>query len=233
MARTKMTRHELKEQDEITTSIKTFTDMVYERKKEIITSVSILVVVILAVVGWRFYASNRDANAQTMLSQAVNAYNDPNIKDEKERMTRVYAEAQKTHDAYPSLSAGHIALYYMGLSQEALGDTAKATEDLQQVIKTADPDVAGIAKFALAGIYKTHGDTQKAVELYKQLYDKGGYSKSAAVFQLAQISDDAGKTDEAKTYYQKLDSEFPDSPFRSAADQALKRLGVPVATETR
>ena len=65
--------------------------------------------------------------------------------------------------------------------------------------------------------------------LYKQLYDNGGYSKSAAVFELAKISDAAGKTDEAKTYYQKIVSEFPESPFRTEADQALKRLGAPAA----
>ena len=229
MARSKMSRHELKEQDEITTSIQTFSEVVYSRKKEIITGVSILALLILAVVGWRAYASNRDANAQTMLSQAITAYNNPTIKDEKERYTQVLAEAQKTHDAYPSLAAGQIALYYMALSQDALGDTAKATDNLQQVIKNADADVAGVAKFALAGVYKKHGDTQKAVDLYKQIYDKGGYSKSAAVYELAKINDEAGKTDEAKTYYQKLVSEFPDSPFRSAADQALKRLGAPAA----
>jgi predicted negative regulator of RcsB-dependent stress response len=224
-----MSRHELKEQDEITTSIQTFSEAVYSRKKEIITGVSILAVVIFAVIGWRAYASNRDANAQTMLSQAINAYNNPTIKDEKERYTQVLAEAQKTHDAYPSLAAGQIALYYMALSQDALGDTTKATDNLQQVIKNADAEVAGVAKFALAGIYKKHGDTQKAVDLYKQIYDKGGYSKSAAIYELAKINDEAGKTEEAKTYYQKLVSEFPDSPFRGLADQALKRLGAPAA----
>lgn len=229
MVRTRMSRHELKEQDEITTSIRTFTEVVYSRKKEIITGVSILAAVILAVVGWRLYASSRDANAQTMLSQAINAYNDPNIKDEKVRFTQVQAAAQKTYDAYPSLNAGQIALYYVAVSQDQLGDTAKATDNLQKVIKDADPDVAGVAKFALAGVYKKHGDSQKAVDLFKQIYDKGGYSKSAAVYELAKISDEAGKTDEAKTYYQKLVSEFPDSPFRTAADQALKRMGVPAA----
>src|SRR5579871_5602251 len=114
-----MSRHELKEQDEITTSIQSFSEVVYSRKKEIITGVCILAAVILAVIGWRAYASNRDTNAQTMLSQAINVYNDPNIKDEKERYTRVLAEAQKTHDAYPSLPAGQIALYYVALSQDA------------------------------------------------------------------------------------------------------------------
>lgn len=229
MARSKMSRHELKEQDEITTSLQTFTEVLYAKKKEIVTGISILAAVILAILGWRLYASNRDANAQTMLSQAINAYSDPTIKSDKDRFTKVLAEAQKTHDAYPSLTAGHIALYYMALSQDALGDTAKATDNLQQVINSGDADVVGVGKFALAGIYKKHGDIQKAADLYKQIYEKGGYSKSAAVYELAKLNDAANKPDEAKTYYQKIVSEFPDCPFRVEADQALKRLGVPAA----
>ena len=230
MARTRMSRHELKEQDEITTSIQTFTEVVYSRKKEIINGVSILAVAILAVVAGAFTLPVEMRNAQTMLSQAINAYNDPSIKDEKERFTQVQAAAQKTYDAYPSINAGQIALYYVALSQDELGNTAKATDNLQLVIKNADPDVAGVAKFALAGVYKKHGDSQKAIDLYKQIYDKGGYSKSAAVYELAKINRRRpAKPTKRKTYYQKLVSEFPDSPFRSAADQALKRMGVPAA----
>src|SRR5256885_641824 len=133
-----MSRHELKEQDEITTSIQTFTGVLYARKKEILTGVSIAAALILAIIGWRFYSSTRNANAQMMLSQAISAYNDPTVKSDKDRFTRVLAEAQKAHDAYPSLTAGQIALYYMGLSQEALGDTAKATQTLQRVISGSD-----------------------------------------------------------------------------------------------
>ena len=227
MARTKMTRHELKEQDEITTSIQKFTEVAYSRKKEIIAAASVLLVVILAVLGWRLYAANRDANAQSQLAHAINAFNDPNLKTDKERYEKTLAEAQKTHDAYPSHTAGAIALYYMGLSNDGLGNTPKATENLQQAIQSGDAQVAGVAKFALAGLYKKHGDNQKAIDLYKQIYETGGYSKSAAVIELAKLSEATNKMDDAKTYYQKIIAEFPESPFRQEADQALKRLGVP------
>ena len=32
--------------------------------------------------------------------------------------------------------------------------------------------------------------------------------------------------DQAKDYYQKVVTEYPDSPFRTNADDALKRMGV-------
>ena len=61
----------------------------------------------------------------------------------KERFEKALAEAQKTHDAYRSTPAGAIAQYYVALSQEGLGDTAKAIENLQQVVQKSDADIAG------------------------------------------------------------------------------------------
>src|SRR4051812_25595697 len=136
-----------------------------------------LLVIIIAAFGWSIYSSNRNEASQTQLSQAINAYNDPNIKDDKVRFQKTLTEAQKTYATYGSLPAGKIAQYYLALSQEGLGDTAKATANLQQVVQSGDPNIAGVAKFALAGLYKTHGDVQKASDLYKQIYDTGGYSK--------------------------------------------------------
>src|SRR5262245_47308814 len=116
-----MTRHQLKEQDEITTSLQTFTEYLVARKKEVTTGLVVLAVLVVAVFGWRFYTARRNSNAQAQLSQAIGIYNDTaNIKSEKERYEKTIVEAQKTHDQYPSLPAGSIALYYVGLSQEGL-----------------------------------------------------------------------------------------------------------------
>ena len=224
-----MTRHELKETDEITSKIKSLTAAVYARKTEVITGAAVLLVIVLGIIGWNLYSANRNANAQSQLAQAIHIFNDPAIKSDKERFERTLAEAQKTRDAYGSLQAGTIALYYIAVCQDGLGDTAKATESFQQVIASGDASIAGVAKFALAGTYRKHGDAQKATDIYKQLYETGGYSKSAAVLELAKLSESSNKMDEAKTYYQKIVSEFPDSPFRQEADVALKRLGVPAA----
>jgi TolA-binding protein len=222
-----MTRHQLKEQDEITTSIQSFTEIVVARKKEVTIGVAALAVVLIVIFGWRYYSSTRTANAETQLSQAINIYNDTaNIKSDKERYEKTIVEAQKTYDQYGSLTAGIIALYYKALSEEGLGDTAKATQTLQEVAQRGDASVKGVAQFALGSIYKKHGDSQKAIELYKQLYDSGAYSKAAAAYELATTYEDSKQVDQAKNFYQKVVSEFPDSPFRQNADEALKRLGV-------
>ena len=230
MPRTKMTRHQLKERDEITTSLERFTELVVARKKEVMTGLIVLAVLILAIFGWRFYSSRRNAAVQAQLSQAISAFNDTvNLKSDKERYEKTIAEAQKTHDQYPSSTAGQIALYYMALSQEGLGDTAKATQSLQEVAQRGDASVKATAQFALGAIYKKHGETQKAIDVYKQVYDSGGYSKAAVAYELAQLYEANNQMDQAKEYYQKLVSEFPESPFRQNADEALRRMGVVAA----
>lgn len=224
MARTKMTRHELKEQDEITTSLQKITEFAYTRKKELIIGGSVVLMAVLAVVSWSLYVSNRNTKAQMQLSQAIRIFDDM-TKPDKERYEKTIAEAQKTLDSYGSLPVGAIAQYYIAMSQEGLGDTTKAVQNLQGTIDRGDATIKGVAQFALAGIHKKHGETQKAVEVYKQLYESGNYSKAAAAYELATLYEATDQPNQAKDYYQKVVSEFPESPFRQSADDALKRLG--------
>jgi len=119
-----MTRHQLKEQDEITTYLEKGTDFVLAKKREVTIGIAAFAAVLIIVFGALYYRSSRNAAAEAQLSQAINTYNDTvNIKAEKERYEKTLAEAQKTYDGYSSTTAGKIALYYVGISQEGLGDT--------------------------------------------------------------------------------------------------------------
>jgi TolA-binding protein len=224
--RTKMTRHQLKEQDEITTSLQTVTELIVAKKREVIIGVSVVAALVIIFVGWSLYSSSRNSKAQVELSQAINFYSDPTIKSDKERYQKTLAAAQKTVDDYGSTTLGKIAQYYVAMSQEGLGDTAKAEQNLQEVVQRGDASIKGVAQFALAQTYKKHGDTQKAIDTYKPLFDSGGYSKSAVAYELATLYEANKQTDQAKEFYQKVVTDFPDSPFRQNADEALKRLGV-------
>src|SRR5262249_59247395 len=109
-----MTRHQLKERDEITTSLETFTELVIARKKELTIGLTVVAALAIGIFGWRFFSVRRNAAAQVQLSQAISTYNDTaSIKSDKERYEKTIAEAQKTHDQYRSMSAGSIALYYV------------------------------------------------------------------------------------------------------------------------
>jgi predicted negative regulator of RcsB-dependent stress response len=223
-----MTRHQLKEQDEITTSLGKFVEFSVARKKELMIGAVALVVLVVALFGWSFYRSRRNNAAQIQLARVVSAYEDTS-KPEKERFEATITEAQKTVDAYGSLPAGAIANYYIGLSQEGLGDSTKAGQSLQAAIDRGDATIKATAQFALAGINKKHGQGPQAIEIYKQLYDSGNYSKAAVAFELAELYESTDQPNQARDYYQKIVTDFPDSPFRPLADEALNRMGVTVA----
>jgi predicted negative regulator of RcsB-dependent stress response len=228
VARTKMTRHELKEQDEITSSLEKFVELAYARKQELIYGGSAVVLVALLIFGWTYYRNSRNNNSQLQLAQVIHAYDDTS-KPDKERFEGTITEAQKTVDSYGSLPAGAIAQYYIGLSQAGLGDTTKAAESLQAATDRGDTTIKGAAQFALAGIYKKNGQGPKAIEIYKQLYDNGNYSKAAVAYELGMLFESTNQPNQARDYYQKIVTDFPDSPFRQMADDALKRMGVAVA----
>jgi predicted negative regulator of RcsB-dependent stress response len=114
-----MTRHQLKEQDEITSHIQKYTEFVVARRNEFTIGATALAVVLIVIFGWRYYSATRTASAETQLSQAIDIFNDTaNIKSDKERYEKTIVEAQKTYDQYGSLQAGIIALYYTALSEE-------------------------------------------------------------------------------------------------------------------
>src|SRR5439155_10445821 len=189
------------------------------RKQELIYGGSAVLLIILAIFGWSYYRTSRKNNSQIQLAQVFRAYGDTS-KPDQERLEATITEAQKTVDSYGSLPAGAIAQYYIGLSQDGLGDSAKAAQSLQGAIDRGDTTIKGAAQFALASIYKKHGEGPKAIEVYKQLYDSGNYSKAAVAYELAMLYEVTNQPNQARDYYQKIVTDFADSPFRQMADDA-------------
>jgi predicted negative regulator of RcsB-dependent stress response len=225
VARARMSRSELKAQDEITTTLQSFGEMAMARKKEVLTALIAVAVVLVAVFGYRMYSSRQTAAAQAELGAVIAAYRNPVAS---ERYEKTVTAAQKALADYPSASTAPVAKYYLALAQDGLGDKANSVKNLEEVIGQADADTKSIAQFALAGLYKKHGEPQKQIDVLKQLEQSGGYSKSAVQFELAAAAEAANQKDQAQAYYGKVITETPDSPFRSDAEAALKRMGLPI-----
>ena len=228
MARARLTRSELKAQDEITTTLERLTESAMTRKNEILMVAAIVVVLTAGFFGWRYYSSSRSGAAQKELSNVMLAFQDPSSKDDKERFEKTILAAQKTMADYPSTSAAFIAQYYLALSQDGLGDMPNAVKNLEEVIGRGDIRTKPTAQFALAGIYKRNGELQKSIDVLKQLDASGGFSKAAVAYELGSVAEAADQKDVAQAAYSKIVTETPDSPFRSDAETALKRMGLPV-----
>ena len=229
MARARLTRSELKSQDEISSTIQSFGEQAIARKKELLTYGGIVLAVVLLFYGYRTFAAGRTSEAQKSLGAVIAAFRD-NTKPDNERYEKTVAAAQETMKAYPSSATGAMAQYFLAVSQNGLGDKANAVKNLEEVIGRGDEATKPVAQFALAGIYKASGEYQKAIDILKQLETSGGYSTTAVVFEVGAAAEAAGQTDQAQTYYSKVITETPDSPFRTDAEAALKRMGLPIPT---
>jgi len=224
----RLSRHELKTQDEITSSLQNFSELLESRKKEVLIAIIALAVLVAAVAGWSAYSGKRNAAASTQLASAIAAFEESNTKPDKAGYEKAVAEARKTIETYGSTSAANIAKYYLAMSQDRLGDTASAEKNLQEVIDHGDSSMKGVAQFALAHMEAQHGGTSKAIETLTQLYNSGNYPKSAVAFDLASLYEAGGQQEQAKQYYGKVITESPDSRFRQESESALKRMGAPV-----
>lgn len=227
MARARMTRSELKAQDEITSTLERLTESAIARKKEVFAVVAAIVVLGAILYGWRIHVAGQNASAQQQLRAVMVAFQAQGGTDQ-ERYEKTIVEAQKLVADFPSSDVASVATYYMALSQDGLGDMTNAVKNLEDVIGRGNQDIKPVAQFALAGIYKRNGELQKAIDVLKQLDASGGYTRSAVAFELASLGETTSQKDLAQNYYSKVITEFPDSPFRSDAETALKRMGLPI-----
>ena len=224
MARKKLTRRELVQKDEITSTLEQVTTFAVENRKPLLTIGAVIVVAATVLVGWNIFAANREANAQSALSEVIRLYTDTTLAEGKERFQATLTEAQRVQAEYPNQTAAQIAQYYAALSHKGLGNSSEAVRLLRELIDSGDETIRQVARYALAESYKSNEEFENAITVYRELVDSDGYSKGAVLYELGRLHETISKPDEARDYYQSLVGEYPDSPFRVDADRALKRL---------
>ena len=152
------------------------------KKGSIVAALLAASTIVATPVAWSYYSTQREAAAQARLAQVIHAFNQAvnNKSDGKEGFERIVVEARKIRDEYGSSPAARLAQYYLAVSEESLGHTDRCVQNLEELIREGDPTMKPLAQFALAGLYRNHGDTQKAMEIHKQLEASGAYSGHAS-----------------------------------------------------
>ena len=233
------TRHQLKQDAFATSTAETISWAVEHRS--ILTIAGAVVVVILAAVagGWA-YINHQDQQARQQLSAAIQKFNQPirpagtppspdvaTYASAQERGKATNGEFVRIADQYRHTQSGQLARYFAGITAREMGDNAAATKDLEEVAASRYPEIASLAKFALAGVYHDTGKNSQAVDLYKQLIDHptASVGKSTAQFALASLYQMTGKPDEAKRLYAQMQKENPAGMVAQMAGQRLQEIG--------
>lgn len=146
---------------------------------------------------------------------------------ERERNQAALTKFKVAADQYPSTDSGLFARYRQATTYVALGSLKEAVETYQQVIDGAGNSIYGLmARLGQAQAQARAGQFDPAIATFTTLsQDKEGpLPVDGILMQLGQTYLVAGKTSDAQTTFNRLISEFPDSPFTADARRELDSL---------
>jgi TolA-binding protein len=214
----------------------------YEQRKGQIVPLVIAIVVIAAVaIGYITYRNRVEARAHTMLAQAMvvdearvgppPATGQPStglsFATEREKHQAALTKFKAVADEYPSTDAGLFAKYREATTYMALGVPASAAPLFQQVIDKGGSGIyAEMARLGLAESQAQSGQYEPAINTFKDLAQKkdGQVPVDGVLIRLGRTYLDAGKRAEAEQTFNRIVSEFPESPFSGDARRELDQL---------
>ncbi len=216
-----------------------------QNRRSIIVTTSIMLAAIVLAVLIGVVAHVRSAYASAAFGEAMEIYQapvdlagqppSPGVKSYPTVAARAKEAGAKfgyVADKYGMTEDGRTALYFEGLTQLDLGQTQTAEATLQKVAGSWHKELASLAKFALADLYRQTGRDGKAIELYNELTAKPTDSVPAAnaQMQLADLYTTEGKVDQAHKIYAQVKDKDPKS---AAGTLAAKKLnpGAPAAPQ--
>ena len=233
------TRHQLK-QDAFATSTAETISWAVENRSTLIAAGTVVVVILAILVGGWAYINYRDQQARQQLSLALQKFNQPirpagappqpdfpSYASSEERAKATNPEFVRIAEKYSHTQSAAVARYFAGITARDMGDNSAAEKDFEEVSGTRYPEIASLAKFALAGVYHDTGKNSQAVDVYKQLIAHPTISvgKSTAQFALATLYQAMSKPDEARHLYEQMQKETPGTMVSQMAGQRLQEMG--------
>jgi tetratricopeptide (TPR) repeat protein len=228
MAR-KITRKELKRNDLAETMGRT-ADYVSHHRRGVTEGAVILAGVILLAAGFVAFRSYRENEAGRELSAALAALDTPVAgQPAAANAPRTFATAaERDREADDHLRkaarsgtvAGRAAGVILAVRNPASPD---ATERLARAARSGKAEVAAAAELDQARLLASAGKTQEAIDRLKRAIESSDTAapKDAMMFTLAEIYEKSGAAADARATYQRLVSDYPNSPYRADARQKL------------
>jgi predicted negative regulator of RcsB-dependent stress response len=232
------TRHDLK-QDQFATSAAEAVSEVVEHRSGIIKIAAVVVVLALLGGGIYFYMTSRQEQATNALGQALVTYNAPvlppgepkegsmtTFNSDQERLMASKNAFYAISDQYGWTTSGQYARYLAGLTEKELGNYKVAEDQLRALSNTRRRELASLAKYALAAVYRDEKRDQDAINLLQTLVEKPSVSvpKANALFALADIYISEHQPDKAKVVYDQIAKDNPKNVVGQIAKAHLDEL---------
>jgi TolA-binding protein len=196
----------------------------------------------IAALGFGLYAwkNKKEAAAQTLLSEAIHTMqipiagesqqptppDTPTFKTNEERLAKAEPQFKEVVTKYPGSEAADVANLYLAQMESARGDIKSAEPKLRKFLdEHGDHVLAGSANLSLYQIELGSGRAKDvAADIDKQLSaEKPNLPKDVLLSIQARAYEQSGDEAKAKSAYQRLINEFPDSPYTLDAQRKVAR----------
>lgn len=232
-----ITRKELKK-DEFRETLAHSAEAVLSHRQMVFAVLGGVLVVALAILGWRLYADRQAVKASAAFDDAMKVFQarvrGPGEPSEPGEVTYVdaknkFGDAAKRFSAiasqYPRTRPGQLADYYAALSLERLDRYDEARRRLEALASHGSSDYAPLARFELAQLEERTGRGDDAVRIYNELmaHPVDLVPKPTVMFALAEHYRQSNPAEAAKLFNQ-IKSEYQDSALAQQADEQLALL---------
>lgn len=238
MSKDRLTKKQM-QTDELQHALVDARDYVVSHKQQTtritIAAVALVAIAILAVVFFRY----RSQSLGKELSEALAVFDAPLVtQGEAAAGQKVYKdEAERTADARMKLDAlakrapgsaqGQAAALMLLSLDGAKAPTGASVDAVKGFVRKEEGTVAaGIAAVSLLDAQAAAGRTAEAIAQAKKYLEASDspLPKDVLMFTLARLHEKAGQPAEAKSYYQRVVSDYPESSVRYDAQQRLTGL---------
>ncbi len=232
----------VEEPDEFLQTSRTVYDWMSDHSKLVLTVAVVLFVGGLAYSSAAAYGEHVDAQASDLLAAVLDAQQGQvdtsgALKDQKldmriyatqqEKDTAIKEAAQVVLDAHSGHQTAAIAGMYMGKACLDLDDfdcAVGAFEKSVKILEQSDP-LRNAMLLGLAAAYEAKGDVDQAIKNYQLVADGSmAFEKDQGLFHSGRMLLAKGDKDMAKSYLERIDSDFPESSLRAEASSLLQEL---------
>ena len=227
----KISRRDLKRNDLAETMGKTV-DYVSGHRRGVSEAVAIAVAVGVLVGGFFLYRAWLERSAGKSLSEAIGILETPLSSDASavgapktfasaaERLTQAEKLLQKAA-AHGSTRSGRAAQVI--LAANGADKPEQSTEVFEKAARLSQSESAAAAEIDAAKLLAAQGKTTEAIDRLKRAIESPASAapKDALLFTLAGIYEQSGSPADARATYQRLITDYPNSPYRADARQKV------------
>jgi tetratricopeptide (TPR) repeat protein len=226
----KLSRRDLK-RNELAETVGKTVDYVQHHRRGFVEIAAVGAGIVLLVAGFFFVRALRERSAGAALSAGLAALDTPLASDPSAagaaktyatpaERARVAEQHLKKAASYGGTAAGRAARVALAARQEKSAD---APEVLTRAARDGKAEVAAVAELDAARLLASQGKTAEAIDRLKRAIEspESAAPKDALLFTLAEIYEKAGSSEDARATYRRLVSDYPNSPYRTEAQQRV------------